>query len=199
MRAAMASPVPVLPDVGSTIVPPGLSRPSCSAASTMRIATRSLIEPPGLKYSTLATSCGVSAAPMRERRTSGVSPTVSRIESLMSAVFVSAAAMCQDYTAGQVRSVRVTSSENDARKLAAERFGGRAAWLVGPALRIRAAADGTDPAPSVRARTLQAHEFVALCMYSSAEGGRIRSEAALIPPETGSSPSEQGALEDEVG
>src|SRR6185436_8314259 len=85
MRAAIARPVPVLPDVGSMIVPPGRSRPSASAASTIRIATRSLIEPPGLKYSTLATTCGVSPAAMRDRRTSGVSPTVSRMESLMSA------------------------------------------------------------------------------------------------------------------
>src|SRR3712207_3400270 len=80
----MARPVPVLPDVGSMIVPPGRSRPSRSAASTSRIATRSLIEPPGLKYSTLATICGASPAPIRPSRTSGVSPTVSRIESLMS-------------------------------------------------------------------------------------------------------------------
>ena len=85
MRAAIARPVPVLPEVGSTIVPPGFRRPSASAASTILIATRSLIEPPGLKYSTLATTCGVSPAAMRDRRTSGVSPTVSRIESLMSA------------------------------------------------------------------------------------------------------------------
>ena len=47
------------------IVPPGLSRPSFSAASIRRIATRSLIEPPGLKSSSLATICGVSPAPMR--------------------------------------------------------------------------------------------------------------------------------------
>ena len=85
MRAAIARPVPVLPEVGSTIVPPGFRRPSRSAASTRRIATRSLIEPPGLKYSTFATTCGVSPAAIRERRISGVSPTVSRIESLMSA------------------------------------------------------------------------------------------------------------------
>src|SRR3954468_16098530 len=97
MRAAIASPVPVLPDVGSTIVPPGLSRPSCSAASTIRIATRSLIEPPGLKYSTLATIAGASPAPILESRTSGVSPTVSRIDSLMSAPVSSTAAMWQDY------------------------------------------------------------------------------------------------------
>src|SRR4051794_18636235 len=82
----MARPVPVLPEVGSMIVPPGRRRPSRSAASTRRMATRSLIEPPGLKYSTFATSCGVTPAPMRLRRMSGVSPTVSRTESLMSAV-----------------------------------------------------------------------------------------------------------------
>src|SRR3954454_20763207 len=81
----MARPVPVLPEVGSMIVPPGRSRPSRSAASTMVIATRSLIEPPGLKYSTLPTSCGPQPAAIRLRRTSGVSPTVSSRESLISA------------------------------------------------------------------------------------------------------------------
>src|SRR4051812_37593732 len=106
MRAAIASPVPVLPDVGSMIVPPGFSRPSCSAASTIRIATRSLIEPPGLKYSTLATIVGASPAPILESRTSGVSPTVSRIDSLMSAPVSSTAAMCEDYTS-RSRSRRV--------------------------------------------------------------------------------------------
>src|SRR4051794_21185625 len=68
------------------IVPPGRNRPSRSAASIMAIATRSLMDPPGLKYSTFATSCGASPCPMRLRRMSGVSPTVSRIESLMSDV-----------------------------------------------------------------------------------------------------------------
>ena len=37
-----ASPMPVLPDVGSTIVPPGLSAPEASASSMMRSATLSL-------------------------------------------------------------------------------------------------------------------------------------------------------------
>ena len=37
----------MLPDVGSTIVPPGCSRPSRSAASTIAIATRSFTLPPG--------------------------------------------------------------------------------------------------------------------------------------------------------
>src|SRR5580692_6854165 len=54
----MASPTPVLPEVGSTMVPPGLSSPDSSAASTMRSAILSLTEPPGLKYSTLASTCG---------------------------------------------------------------------------------------------------------------------------------------------
>src|SRR3954464_8016321 len=82
----MARPVPVLPDVGSTMVPPGLSLPSRSAASISATATRSLMDPPGLSDSTLATICGVRPAPRRDRRTSGVAPTASRIESLMSTV-----------------------------------------------------------------------------------------------------------------
>src|SRR4051812_27266925 len=82
---AITGPVPVLPGVGSMIVPPARRRPSRSAASTSRIATRSLIEPPGLNDSSLATICGRTPAAIRLRRTSGVSPTVSRIESLMSA------------------------------------------------------------------------------------------------------------------
>jgi hypothetical protein len=86
----MARPVPVLPDVGSTMVPPGRSRPSRSAASIIAIAARSLIEPPGLSASTLATSWGTSPAPRRESRTSGVPPMASRIESRI-AVRVSSA------------------------------------------------------------------------------------------------------------
>ena len=48
--------MPVLPEVGSTIVPPGCSAPDFSAASTIRSAMRSFTEPPGLKYSTLAST-----------------------------------------------------------------------------------------------------------------------------------------------
>ena len=50
---AMASPMPVLPDVGSMMVLPGDS-PLLSAASTMRTAMRSLMLPVGLKPSSLA-------------------------------------------------------------------------------------------------------------------------------------------------
>ncbi len=46
--------MPVLPDVGSTMVPPGFSSPEASAASTILTAMRSLELPPGLRYSTLA-------------------------------------------------------------------------------------------------------------------------------------------------
>src|SRR4051812_42259498 len=71
------------------IVPAGLSRPSLSAASINRTATRSLIDPPGLNSSTFATICVLMSGAMRESRTSGVSPIVSRIDSLMSVVVVS--------------------------------------------------------------------------------------------------------------
>src|SRR3712207_3727059 len=67
------------------MVPPGLRRPSRSAASIMRSATRSLIEPPGLKTSTFATSWQRRSGSSRVRRTIGVWPTVSRIESTITA------------------------------------------------------------------------------------------------------------------
>src|SRR4029453_2644328 len=54
----MASPAPVLPLVGSTIVPPGLSWPERSARSTMASPMRSLTDPPGFRYSTLASRVG---------------------------------------------------------------------------------------------------------------------------------------------
>ena len=59
----MASPTPVLPEVGSTIVPPGWSSPEASAASIIRSAIRSFTEPPGLRYSTLASTSGPPASP----------------------------------------------------------------------------------------------------------------------------------------
>ena len=70
--------MPVLPEVASTMVWPGLSRPRRSASSMMPIARRSFTEPPGLKYSTLTyivTCFGAS----RLMRTTGVRPMVSRM------------------------------------------------------------------------------------------------------------------------
>src|SRR3954451_8616859 len=73
--ATIARPTPVLPDVGSTIVPPGRSSPSRSAASIIAIAGRSFTEPPGLNSSSLATRSHARSAPTRPRRTIGVFPT----------------------------------------------------------------------------------------------------------------------------
>ncbi len=64
----------MLPDVGSTIVPPGSSRPASSAASTIFTAIRSFTEPPGLKYSTLASTVAAIPSVTCDSRTSGVSP-----------------------------------------------------------------------------------------------------------------------------
>ena len=47
-------------------------------------------------YSTFATSCGVRSAPIRLRRTSGVWPTLSRIESLMSASLIAWRALTEE-------------------------------------------------------------------------------------------------------
>ena len=65
----------MLPLVGSTIVPPGRSFPSRSAASIMRIPIRSFTLPPGFMYSSLASRVGPSSEPTRCSRTSGVPPT----------------------------------------------------------------------------------------------------------------------------
>ena len=68
----MARAMPVLPEVGSTMVAPGFRRPSASAASIMARPMRSFTLPAGLKYSSFTTT---SAPPSRWcRRTSGVFP-----------------------------------------------------------------------------------------------------------------------------
>jgi hypothetical protein len=77
----MARPTPVLPDVGSTMTPPGRSSPEASAASIMRTAMRSLTDPPGLKYSTLASTWAGIPAETLCNRTSGVLPISSTRES----------------------------------------------------------------------------------------------------------------------
>src|SRR4051794_9251866 len=70
--------MPVFPLVGSTIVPPGCKAPLASAASTMRTAIRSFTEPPGLRYSSFASTRGASGPRSRVTelsRTRGVLPT----------------------------------------------------------------------------------------------------------------------------
>jgi hypothetical protein len=73
MTATIASPIPVLPEVPSMIVPPGLSRPARSASSIMRTAMRSLIELPGLTVSILATTSALTTPRVKAlMRTIGV-------------------------------------------------------------------------------------------------------------------------------
>ena len=74
--------MPVLPDVPSMIVPPGLSRPARSASSIILIAIRSLMELPGLKVSIFARTVPlITPRVMRLMRTSGVLPIASRMVS----------------------------------------------------------------------------------------------------------------------
>src|SRR5574338_1725333 len=75
----MARPTPVLPEVASTIVPPGFSRPDCSASVMILSPMRSFIEPPGLKNSTFAYNGQAICAAIRFNRTSGVLPIVSKM------------------------------------------------------------------------------------------------------------------------
>ena len=72
----------MLPDVGSTMVPPGCNSPDASAASIIRTAMRSFTEPPGFTYSTLASTVAVMPSVSRFSRTSGVLPMRSMTESL---------------------------------------------------------------------------------------------------------------------
>src|SRR6478672_11577090 len=74
----MASPTPVLPEVGSTIVPPGFSFPSRSACSIIARPIRSLTEPPGLRNSSLARIRACPGGESRSSLTIGVPPTRSR-------------------------------------------------------------------------------------------------------------------------
>src|ERR1039457_809136 len=67
----MLSAFPVLPLLASTIVSPGCSSPSRSARSIRYLATRALIDPDGLRNSSLAQIPSTSI--------SGVSPIASRI------------------------------------------------------------------------------------------------------------------------
>ena len=76
--ATIASPIPVLPEVGSTMVMSGVSTPRRSASSIMLSAGRSLTDPPGLKLSSFTQSAAASVSSTLLRRTTGVRPTVAR-------------------------------------------------------------------------------------------------------------------------
>ena len=68
----------MLPDVPSTIVPPGFNRPARSASSIIFTAMRSLIELPGLNVSTFASTVPLTTPFVnRLMRIIGVSPIAS--------------------------------------------------------------------------------------------------------------------------
>ncbi len=62
-------------------MPPGRSAPDCSAASIIRTAIRSLTEPPGLKYSTFASTVADNPEVTELSLTRGVSPIRSSMDS----------------------------------------------------------------------------------------------------------------------
>ena len=80
--ATAARPIPVLPEVGSIMVPPGCNLPDFSASSTMALAIRSFTEPAGLKYSSFAKTVAFRSFSFSNwvSSTSGVPPTRSRID-----------------------------------------------------------------------------------------------------------------------
>src|SRR5688572_26270763 len=88
-----ASPIPVLPVVGSTMVPPGLRAPLRSAASTIATPMRSFTLPPGLRDSTFASTAAPPARGSRRSRTRGVPPMRSSTESAILPFFMSASDM----------------------------------------------------------------------------------------------------------
>ncbi|OPZ03912.1 MAG: hypothetical protein BWZ10_03235 [candidate division BRC1 bacterium ADurb.BinA364] len=65
----------MLPEVGSTMTPPGASEPSRSACWIIASPMRSLTLLSGLSDSILPISSPASPSPKRENRTSGVEPT----------------------------------------------------------------------------------------------------------------------------
>ena len=79
MAAHSARPIPVLPDVGSIRVSPGLIRPDFSASSIIRFPIRSFTDPPALKNSHLARISHLTPSflEMLLMRTIGVSPIFS--------------------------------------------------------------------------------------------------------------------------
>jgi hypothetical protein len=77
-----ASAIPVFPLVGATSVPPGRSKPSCSASSTRAAATRSLTLPLGLRDSSLTATRPGSPAASRRSSSKGVCPTPSVMDRL---------------------------------------------------------------------------------------------------------------------
>jgi hypothetical protein len=83
MAAAMASAMPVLPDVASISVSPGLNVATLFGTAIIDSAGRSFTEPAGLLPSSLPSTTlprsALSLRPNALQRTSGVLPTASSI------------------------------------------------------------------------------------------------------------------------
>ena len=77
IAAAIANAMPVLPEVGSMSVSPGLIVPRFSASTTIERAGRSFTEPAGLLPSSFASRTLLLCPASRCSWTSGVLPTVS--------------------------------------------------------------------------------------------------------------------------
>src|SRR5919106_159490 len=113
----MASLWPVLPDVGSTIVPPARRRPARSPASIIRSPIRSLTLPPGFSISSLARIVGRTPEATRPSRTIGVLPTASRkVSSAIPAPFASPAPILRQPVPGR----KASAEPEDAAGLAEE-------------------------------------------------------------------------------
>src|SRR6185437_93476 len=93
--------LPVLPLVASTMVSPGLSRPSRSARSIMYLAMRALIEPDGLRNSILAE--------MPSTDSNGVSPIASRMvsDTVAKRALISTGPVCVLHHVQRQRGVRI--------------------------------------------------------------------------------------------
>ena len=76
MIATNASPIPVLPEVPSIMVPPGFNLPSTSASSIIFTAILSFTEFPGLNVSTLARTKALTPETTLLSLTKGVPPIV---------------------------------------------------------------------------------------------------------------------------
>src|SRR5438552_12023854 len=116
--AAIARPTPVLPLVGSTIVPPGFSRPRFSASSIIARPIRSFTEPPGLSISSFATRRGRRPLPIRLSCTRGVLPTRPR----MSGAMVTGSMLVR---AGLQKEVRAGQDDHDRREIRFQVVGDR--------------------------------------------------------------------------
>ena len=76
--------MPVLPDVGSTMtLSPGVMSPSASAASIIARPMRSFTLPAGLADSSLPRMVAPVPSEIRDRRTRGVPPTRSVMDSMI--------------------------------------------------------------------------------------------------------------------